>query len=177
MEGFLCSPGNGGGGSSGGGGDKRERKKAPPSGVVPSVKSSGPNCNVPVGEPLPVILAKGTFLKFASIVIGSLIITVSGILGFYWKHHYEIVSHMANSNIHLERDQFETKKEARAGRQQIVQDLKREVQLRYREVAVQQKQQIQEIGDELKLQQRRKLNKILDELKDIRRDTRKRSRQ
>jgi hypothetical protein len=132
---------------------------------------SGP----PPQEPQTVVLAKGTFLKFGVLLFGSLILTISGILAFYWKHHYESTTHQNDMTIHLksgERPKFETKAEAKASRKRTVRIIKAHVNIKLREVRVDQKAQIQRLGDELKASQQAQIRQVLTEVKRTRRDVR-----
>lgn len=177
---IMAPPGSGGGGD----GDGPKKPKQPtresrtPSGMAhPAVR---PDESVPKvayeppadAMPMPVVLAKGTFLKFAFMLLGSLLVSISAILAFYWKHHYAIDSHMSDKTIHLnsgERARLETKSEAQASRKDVVQKVKQEIDLKHREVVVKQKEEIQRIGEELKTAQRQQLRQLLLEVRQTRR--------
>lgn len=167
MHGSMMMSSNNGGSGGGSDGDQSGPKRK-------SSGSANHKCimNGAPSVPLPVVLAKGTFLKFGVLIFGSLLITISGVLAFYWKHHYESTTHMKDGTIHLtsgERAKLETKAEAKASRKRIVKIINTHVDLKMREVKVEQKAQIQKLGDELKQQQRQDLRKILSEVKQTRR--------
>lgn len=170
-HGMMMSPGSGSGG-----GDGSEGRPKRPSGIAHptvSVPAAAPPEACNVQEPMPVVLAKGTFIKFGVLIFGSLLITISGVLAFYWKHHYETTTHMKDGTIHLtsgERGKLETKAEAKESRKKITRTIKAHVDIKLREVKVEQKAQIQKLGDDLKREQKAGLKRILNEVKQTRRD-------
>jgi len=185
IHGMMMAPG-GGAGSGGGSDDSNNKKPNPeaprrPSGTAYPMVS--PDDSVPhtpivkkeedeVMVPMPVVLAKGTFMKFAFLLLGSLLVSVSAILAFYWKHHFEFKTHIGDQTIHLtsgERATLETKSEAQANRKMMVEQVKREVEYKHREIVLKQKEQIQKIGEELQSSQEKKLNSILNEVRRTRR--------
>jgi polyhydroxyalkanoate synthesis regulator phasin len=130
-------------------------------------------------SPVQVVLAKGTFLKFALMSLGSLLISISTILAFYWRSHFETKSHIANGTIHLtsgERSTLETKVEAQKHRKKLVGEVSKKVELHFREIKVRQdeqiKRQIKNVADDLKTSQKYEFNKILQEVKRTRREVR-----
>lgn len=182
MRGTIKMSPNNGNGS--GNDDKPKRKKTPTDGVVghSAVKKPGaPGGSGGGGSdddtmPMQVVLAKGTFLKFAITIGGTVLVGISAILAVYWQHHYQVTSHMGNGTIHLksgERATLETKKEAQKNRAKLVEEVKREVTYQHRTLKLRQDEEIKKglkgIGDELKQSQRSELRKLLEEVKRTRR--------
>jgi flagellar motility protein MotE (MotC chaperone) len=119
-----------------------------------------------------VIFAKGTLLKLALTIGGTILVGISAVLAFYWQHHYRMTTHMENGSIHLragERGDLETKAEAQGHRAKLVKEVKREVGIRHRELKVSQgeeiKQQIKKMGST----QKAELKRLLDEVRQTRR--------
>ncbi len=175
------SPNNGNGS---GNGDKPKRKKTPTDGVAghPAVKPGAPGGSGG-GEgddpPMQVVLAKGTFLKFAITIGGTVLVGISAILAVYWQHHYKVTTHMENKTIHLtsgERANLETKKEAQKNRAKLVKEVKREVEYQHRIIKVRQDEEIKKglkkLTQDLRQEQRQEFRKILDEVKRTRRAVR-----
>lgn len=151
--------------------------KGDPGGGSPGGSSSGSGSDGggPL-VPLPVVLARGTLLKFALTISGTLLVGISAVLAFYWQHHYSVVSHMDNQTIHLqsgERARLETKAEAQQHRKNLVREVKREVEYTHRVIAVRQDEEIKKcvkkMAAELKREQRSEFKKLMDEVKQTRR--------
>lgn len=149
-------------------------KGKPDSGSGSGSGSGGSNGDPKV--PLPVVLAKGTFLKFALTIGGTVVVGISAVLAFYWQHHYSFVSHMGNQTIHLqsgERARLETKAEAQHHRTKLVKEVKREVEYTHRVIKVRQDEEIKKcvkkMAAELKREQRSEFKRLMDEVRQTRR--------
>ena len=176
------SPNNGSG--NGNGNEVSPRRKTPTDGIVPtrsgSVGASGGSGGNGNGDaPMQVVLAKGTFLKFAITIGGTVLVGISTLLAFYWQHHYEVTSHMGDGTIHLrsgERGTLETKAEAQKHRAKLVEEVKKEVEYQHREIKVRQDEEIKKglkkLTQDLRQEQRSEFRRLLDEVQKTRRAVR-----
>lgn len=155
-------------------------RQNPSSGPAPSVAVPEPperpgEDNGNEDSPLQVVLAKGTFLKFAITIGSTVILGVSAVLAFYWSHHYRVTAHMENRTIHLtsgERAKLETKAEAQKNRAKLVKEVKREVEYAHRKIKLEQSEEIQKgmkkLTTKLTQAQKSEFRKILQEVKQTR---------
>lgn len=169
------SPNNG---SGNGGGGTPPRKKHPTDGVIghPAVPPGSGGGGNDDELPMQVVLAKGTFLKFAITIGGTVLVGISAILAVYWAHHYRVVSHMSDGTIHLksgERGTLETKVEAQKHRAKLVEEVQKEVEFKHRDLKLNQGEEIKanlkKLGNELKQAQRSDLRQLLQEMRQTRR--------
>ena len=119
-------------------------------------------------EPLPVVLAKGTFFKFGILLFGTMLVGISGVLIVYWNHHYRAVHHMKDGSIHMksgERGKFETKVEAKKARKELETDIKKHFDLKTGQLQLKNAKQITKIGKQLRTEQRVQYRRILSEIK------------
>ena len=174
-HGYLCAPPGDGG--EGGGTPPPRRRKPPTHGELPIVRPQDlAGCNVDPNMPLQVALNKATMIKFWAGILATLLVSISAILAFYWRGHYQTEAHIGDGSIHLksgERATLETKVEAQEHRRNLVDGVKAELRLQQREIIVQQKAQIQKIGEDLKADQDAKLGRILQEVQRTRQDVRR----
>lgn len=169
-HGMLCAPGSGSG-SGGSGADDKDT--GPLSGHHRCVRYDRPDDQIE--EPLPVILARGTFFKFFVLIFGSMLVVISGALAIYWKHHYSVSTHMGNQTIHLtsgERAKFETKIEAQAQRKKMVKAFEKHAAVKYREIVVEQNEKFQDWSEAQEQKQEHQLRRILSEVRGVRRAVR-----
>lgn len=169
MKGYIMAPPTGG---SGPGKSDNVYEQTPP--IKPT-----PSSEIEV-SPIQVVLARGTFIKFALMLGGTLLVSISTILAFYWQHHFEVKAHMGNGTIHLtsgERDTLETKAEAQKHREKLVRDVSQKVELQYREIKIRQDEQInsqiKKVAKDLKNSQKHEFNKLLYEMKQTQRAVKK----
>lgn len=141
-------------GSSGGsGGPPRQRK------------SSGSTKPPHDGDPVPIVMSSGFFVKLIGIILLPTIAAVGAGISMY----YRADAHMQRIDIHPDASLLETKKDAQISRIKMLREVKRTVKLEIREVQVDQKKKLDEISDELKQQQKEGMRKILQEVRQTRR--------
>ena len=121
--------------------------------------------------PIPVVLARWTFIKFGVIMFGSLILTFSSVLAIYWSHYYKVEYHITNGNAHLsvgERDKLETKVQAQQARTKMLKAIKTHTNVKIREVVVEQREEFQKWSGEQEKDHKRQFEKVLKEIKKTR---------
>jgi hypothetical protein len=168
MKGFLMSPDNRN--------EKRSSTVVSEGGTGNGSSGSGSGSGDPA-SPMQVVLAKGTFLKFAITVGTTVVLGISALLAVYWQHHYRTTAHMDNGTIHLksgERAVFETKLEAQQHRTKLVADVKQEVEFKHRSIKLSQgeeiKKEVAKLTQDLRTEQKAEFKKLFQEVKQTRRE-------